>query len=71
MTMNELVREGMEQAKASPEGDVPLPPTLRQMTERRPTAAARRSVDASQIVRQAIIEGRDPQMILRQRGFNV
>ena len=71
MTMNELVREGMEQAKASPEGDVPLPPTLGQMTERRPTAAARRSVDASQIVRQAIIEGRDPQMILRQRGFNV
>jgi hypothetical protein len=71
MTMNELVREGLEQAVASPEGDVPMPPTLTAMTERRPTSAARRSIDASQIVRQAIIEGRDPQVVLRQRGFNV
>lgn len=71
MTMNELVREGLEQAAASPEGDVPIPPSLEQMTERRPTSVARRSIDASQIVRQAIIEGRDPQMVLRQRGFNV
>jgi len=71
MTMNELVREGLDQASASPEGDVPLPPSLEQMTERKPTSIARRSIDASQIVRQAIIEGRDPQMILRQRGFNV
>jgi|DEB0MinimDraft_6_1074348.scaffolds.fasta_scaffold01916_6 hypothetical protein len=71
MTINELVREGLEQATASPEGDVPIPPSLEQMTERRPTAVARRSIDASQIVRQAIIEGRDPQMVLRQRGFNV
>lgn len=71
MTMNELVREGLEQASASPEGDVPLPPSLEQMTERKSTSAARRSIDASQIVRQAIIEGRDPQMVLRQRGFNV
>jgi hypothetical protein len=71
MTMNELVREGLEQAVASPEGDVPMPPALTAMTERRPTSAARRSIDASQIVRQAIIEGRDPQVVLRQRGFNV
>ena len=71
MTMNELAREGLEQATASPEGDVPIPPSLKQMTERRPTSAARRSIDASQIVRQAIIEGRDPQLVLRQRGFNV
>jgi len=71
MTMNELTREGLEQATASPEGDVPIPPSLEQMTERKPTSAARRSIDASQIVRQAIIEGRDPQLVLRQRGFNV
>jgi len=71
MTMNELIREGLEQATASPEGDVPIPPSLEQMTERKPTSVARRSIDASQIVRQAIIEGRDPQLVLRQRGFNV
>ena len=71
MTMNELTREGLEQATASPEGDVPIPPSLEQMTERKPTSVARRSIDASQIVRQAIIEGRDPQLVLRQRGFNV
>lgn len=71
VTMNELVREGLEQAAASPEGDVPIPPSLTQMTERRPTSSAKRSLEASQIVRQAIIEGRDPQSILRQRGFNV
>ena len=71
MTMNELVREGMEQASADPYGDVPIPPSLPQMTERKPTAQARRSLEVSQIMRQAMIEGRDPQMILRQRGFNV
>ena len=71
MTMRELVREGMEQASASPEGDVPIPPSLEQMTERIPTVTAKRSLQASEIVRRAIIEGRDPQMLLRQRGFNV
>ena len=71
MTMRELVREGMEQAVASPEGDVPIPPSLQQMTERIPTSTAKRSLQASEIVRRAIIEGRDPQMILRQRGFSV
>jgi hypothetical protein len=71
MTMNELIGEGLEQAYASPEGDVPIPPSLEQMTERVPTLAAKRSLQASQAVRQAIIEGRDPQVFLRQRGFNV
>jgi hypothetical protein len=71
LTMSELVREGLEQASASPEGDVPLPPSISQITERRPTAAAKRSLEASEIVRRAIIEGRDPQMVLRQRGFKV
>jgi hypothetical protein len=41
------------------------------MTERIPTVTAKRSLEASQAVRQAMIEGRDPQMLLRQRGFNV
>lgn len=71
LTMSELVREGMEQATASPEGDVPIPPPIEQITERRPTMAAKRSIEASEIVRRAMIEGRDPQMILRQRGFKV
>ena len=71
MTMRELVQEGLEQAAASPEGDVPIPPSLEQMTERIPTTTAKRSLEASEIVRRAIIEGRDPQAILRQRGFNV
>lgn len=71
LTMSELVREGMEQASASPEGDVPIPPSVEQITERRPTAVAKRSIEASEIVRRAMIEGRDPQMILRQRGFRV
>jgi cell envelope opacity-associated protein A len=71
MTMRELVQEGIEQSAASPEGDVPIPPSLEQMTERIPTVTAKRSLEASQAVRQAMIEGRDPQMILRQRGFNV
>lgn len=71
LTMSELVREGMEQAVASPEGDIPIPPSVEQITERRPTAVAKRSIEASEIVRRAMIEGRDPQMILRQRGFRV
>jgi hypothetical protein len=71
MTMRELVQEGIEQSAASPEGDVPIPPSLEQMTERIPTVTAKRSLEASQAVRQAMIEGRDPQMLLRQRGFNV
>jgi hypothetical protein len=67
MTMNELVREGIEQATASPEGDVPIPPSLEQMTERRPTAEARRSIESSQALRQATIEGRDPQNFLAKQ----
>ena len=67
MTMNELVREGLGQAAASPEGDVPIPPSLEQMTERRPTAAARRSIESSQALRQATIEGRDPQDFLAKQ----
>jgi len=71
MTMKEFVQEGLEQSVASPEGDVPIPPSFEEMTEKLPTLKAKRSLQASQAVRQAIIEGRDPQVILRQRGFNV
>jgi hypothetical protein len=37
----------------------------------KPTDQAKRSLQASELVRQAMIEGRDPQTVLRQRGFNV
>jgi hypothetical protein len=36
-----------------------------------PTEQTKRSLQASEIVRRAMIEGRDPQSVLRQRGFNV
>jgi hypothetical protein len=32
---------------------------------------AKQSMEVSEIMRRARIEGRDPQMVLRQRGFNV
>jgi len=53
VTINELVREGLEQATASPEGDVPIPPSLEQMTERRPTKEALRSIRMSEAVLKA------------------
>ena len=37
----------------------------------KPTDQAKRSLQASELVRRAMIEGRDPQTVLRQRGFNV
>jgi hypothetical protein len=36
-----------------------------------PTEKAKQSLQVSEIVRRAMIEGRDPQTVLRQRGFNV
>jgi hypothetical protein len=36
-----------------------------------PTEQTKRSLQASEIIRRAMIEGRDPQSVLRQRGFNV
>jgi len=48
VSQRELVAEALQQATASPEGDVPIPPSLRELTERQSTPVARRSLGASQ-----------------------
>ena len=53
MTMRELVQEGLEQATTSPEDQVPIPPSLKQLTERTPTSSARSSINMSQAVLKA------------------
>lgn len=58
MTMDELIREGLEQAKASPEGDVPIPPSLSDLTEQQVTPQKRSSVNMSEaILRAARLQG--------------
>jgi hypothetical protein len=53
MTMDELIREGMEQAKASPEGDVPIPPSISDLTEQQVTPQKRSSVNMSEAILRA------------------
>lgn len=58
MTMDELIREGLEQAKASPEGDVPIPPSFSDLTEQQVTPQKRSSVNMSEaILRAARLQG--------------
>jgi len=58
MTMDELIREGLEQAQASPEGDVPIPPSLSDLTEQQVTPQKRSSVNMSEaILRAARLQG--------------
>ena len=71
MTTNELVEEALGQASASPEGDVPIPPPQEQVTRTYGPQASQKSLIASEALRRARIEGRDPQMVLRNLGFNV
>jgi len=53
ITMDELIREGMEQAKASPEGDVPIPPSISDLTEQQVTPQKRSSVNMSEAILRA------------------
>lgn len=53
MTMDELIREGMEQARSSPEGDVPIPPSLSDLTEQQVTPQRRSSVNMSEAILKA------------------
>ena len=71
LSQRELIAEAMQQATASPEGDVPIPPSIEKLTERQATPAAQRSLIASEAMRRARIEGRDPQAVLRSLGFDV
>jgi len=71
LTTNELVEEALEQASASPEGDVPIPPPQEQVTRTYGPQSSQKSLIASEALRRARIEGRDPQVVLRNLGFNV
>lgn len=71
VTTNELIEEALEQAVASPEGDVPIPPPQEQISLKYGPKASQKSLIASEAIRRATIEGRDPQMVLRELGFNV
>ena len=53
MTMDELIREGLEQARSSPEGDVPIPPFLSELTEQQVTPQRRSSVNMSEAILRA------------------
>lgn len=71
VTTNELIQEALEQSSASPEGDVPIPPPQEQVTRTYGPQASQKSLIASEAIRRARIEGRDPQVVLRSLGFNV
>lgn len=71
ITTNELIQEALEQAVASPEGDVPIPPPQEQVGRKYGPKASQKPLIASEAIRRATIEGRDLQMVLRELGFNV
>jgi len=70
-TADELVQEALEQATASLEGDVPIPPPKQQVSRQFGPRASKQSLVASEIVRRAMIEGRDVKEALRKGGFGI
>lgn len=70
-TADELVQEALEQATASLEGDVPIPPPRQQVSRQFGPRASKQSLVASEIVRRAMIEGRDVKEALRKGGFGI
>ena len=70
-TADELVQEALEQATASLEGDVPIPPPQQQVSRQFGPSASKQSLVASEIVRRAMIEGRDVKEALRKGGFGI
>ena len=64
VTQSETVNEALRQSTADPAGDVPIPPPQEQVFEQRPSPMA--SIEASEALRRARIEGRDPQEVLRK-----
>ena len=70
-TADELVQEALEQATASLEGDVPIPPPEQQVSRQFGPRASKQSLVASEIVRRAMIEGRDVKEALRKGGFGI
>ena len=70
-TADELVQEALEQATASLEGDVPIPPPQQQVSRQFGPRASKQSLVASEIARRAMIEGRDVKEALRKGGFGI
>lgn len=70
-TADELVQEALEQATASLEGDVPIPPPEQQVSRQFGPGASKQSLIASEIARRAMIEGRDIKEALRKGGFGI
>ena len=66
-----VVEEGLRQSIAAPEGDIPIPPPQETLFVRQSPQRSQDPLKASEAVRRARIEGRDPQMVLRSMGFGV
>jgi hypothetical protein len=71
VTQRELVEEALAKSSADPYGDVPIPPSISDLTEQQPTQARKKALQVSEALRRGRIEGRDPNMILRQFGIGL
>ena len=62
VSINELVEEGLSKSSADPYGDVPIPPSLSELTEQQLTPERRKSVLMSEAIRKAeqFRSGRNP-----------